>query len=201
MTAQLDAIEGGEVCAGGRAAQVNFRAMAIRRVATLLDASLAVGPEFAPLTVQLSGLAQAIVQRLQHLLVTLIEHERSQEHIVEELAKNQERVLELPPFNYLEPREIASARQGAEKLRAKLGEEAREETRQWLKTLGEEKLTIAELFTEYEHLLSKLGIAAEHARVAPRLADLFAFMQEPPSTPVVLIITPMEVKPPAKRVP
>lgn len=197
-----DCIERTEPHCQGSWGRIAPRRKSIRDVASALSAAqLPDGPEFSLFSTKLAQVAQAITQGLWQLFARLEEHERSQSHIQEETLKARQRVAELPPFNFLEPREIANARQGAEKLCAKLGEEAREEARRWLEARAEIETSVAEQLAAYCESLSKVEVLTQKVHPQPTLSQVLRFMEELPAQEVFILAPPREWQSSGARLP
>lgn len=201
-TVPEDSIDRTEPHCQGSWGRIAPRKKTIRDVASALSAAqLPDRPELSLLSSKLTQVEQAITQGLWQLFARLEEHERSRSHIEEETLKARQRVAELPPFNFLEPREIANARQGAEKLCAKLGEEAREEARRWLEARAEIETAIAEQLAAYCESLSKVEVLTQKVHPHPTLSQVLQFMEQPQAQEVFILDPPREVQGPGVRLP
>ncbi len=183
-----DALERQQTYASGWKGTLDLRRKSIREATTQLLMPMAgVPPEAASVSSRLNQIGQAIVAHLWHLLAQLEQHERTVEHIHEELERTQERLSELPPFRYDEPKDIARARYGAEQLRSQLGHELRETHRRWLEARGEAETAIAELATQYSEVLSTIENHAGQSYPRPTLAHVLRFLSEPPAQDVIIL--------------
>ena len=196
-----DAIELLEPYGTGWKGITDWRGKAIRDSTAKLDVTIEGSPELGPLIAQLRQMGDEITQQLWHVKAQFEDHERTQDHINEELELTRDRLAYLPPFQVMEPPEISRARQGVEELRSELGEEARTEQRRWLETLGEAKTAIAELLRTHGELLSKIEAVTQQDSSRSTLSQLFLFLIEPSSTEIFIGGSPEVVAPPARRLP
>jgi hypothetical protein len=183
-----EALERDAPFCSGHSGRINWRGMSVRQISQILtEVACPAEPEFLPLVTKLKNTAEAMAQRLWHLLAMLEDHERRRDHIVSEIQKAREHMAELPPFDFLEPPPIANARQGAAKLSAELGKELRDENRKWLELCGEEEVAVGEILAEHNDVLSRVGAVTQSVASPPTLRQVLTFMNEPKSEEVFIL--------------